>query len=607
MEYVSGGPLVSLWAVVCLALTFWACHRTGALLADRLGLCQSSLVGGEFHLFSIGLGLIAFSLSILAAGLSGVLTTVSAYGILIIFIILPFFFKGGSPGAFLDRAATGESGGRVRLILTILSLVALGLSMLQALTPANGVDALAYHLYLPKEFILNKRIFFLPLTRESLWPLQNEMLFTLGLLLQGTATAQLFHWMFYPLSAAAIYLLARRFYDKQTAMLASAIFLLTPFTFAQASYAYVDICLTFFIFVAVYAFLLADTSDSKRFLFLSGLFSGAAAGTKFLGLDCALILFVFILVRFYRKPDRILVFLSGCAAVAAVWYLRSWWIAGNPVYPLYPRFFNGHGYEIDIAAGVGLGKDLLAFLLFPWNMTMYPVSFGGQMLGPLYLLFLPSLIMCVKKIKSHSRYLLIFAVSYCFILFQQSQQARFYISLTPFMAIGTAYGFYHVLLRRGRFVRVLSVAILIAGFCFYLGQFIYRTRDAWAVVSGSESPENYLLTHERSFRGYRSIQENVRPGEKLLNAAEVRYFYAPSDRDIRHLTQVNVALRSTKKGLTQYLNEENFDTIWLVQDSPKELFDYIEAHFYQLLHTYTFKEKPDYFQYSLFRRPSDKA
>ncbi|MBI3316164.1 MAG: glycosyltransferase family 39 protein, partial [Candidatus Omnitrophica bacterium] len=342
------------------------------MLLRRVCGSLETLSAGEGTLFSLALGLAALSLFMLGLGLLGLVTKLHALALLGFFLVLPWWLEKGKRFSF--SWASGAS------IPFLLMLFAFFLSWLNTTLPPIGNDALAYHLADPKDFILHGRVHPIPLSRESLWPYQTEMLFMLGLLLQGTSLAQALHWVFYPLTAFSIYAFGARFLGRREAVFGALVFVFTPVVFALSGEAYVDLGLTFFIFLSFYAFLLKDTLGELKASLVSGLFCGAALATKYSGLNAAVILTVFWL---WRKPVSLksaLYFILSALAVSGVWYLRSYWILGNPVYPFFSNFFGGRGFEFGIQSSLGTGNGVDSFLLLLWDMTFYPKLFGGDVL-----------------------------------------------------------------------------------------------------------------------------------------------------------------------------------------------------------------------------------
>ena len=93
-------------------------------------------------------------------------------------------------------------------------------------------------------------------------------------------------------------------------------------------------------------------------------------------------------------------FLLSVFAASGFWYIHSWAAIGNPVYPFFPDLFGGSGFKFNIGVNAGMGNNLPAFLKLLWNMTMYPRNFGGEMMGPLFLMFVPLLLPHLKRPKS---------------------------------------------------------------------------------------------------------------------------------------------------------------------------------------------------------------
>jgi len=575
-------------------ITFIVAWRFGRLIISFFPL--AGMEKSEITIFSLGLGLTALSLGIFLFGILGFLTRFSIGMLLAFFLIVPIL----TPRIFPVTLSKHFPWTTENKAIGALLAVVFPLSFLQALAPCTGMDALAYHLYLPKEFLRLGKMIFLPLTRESLWPFNTEMLFMLGLLFQGTTTAQLFHWVFYPLTAFAIYACARRYYGQPTAFWAVVFFTFTPAAFAQSGYAYVDLSFSFFTFLSVYAFLLADTFKDFRFYVLSGIFCGATIGAKYLGLGTFLILTLFTLFRSKFSLKMALVFMVSTLLVGGGWYLRSFLISGNPVFPLYPHLFRGNGYAVAMDAGVSMGKNIWAFLKFPWNVTMFPRFFGGEIIGPFYLILLPLLLLKPKP-RTTSIILASFAFLYTVFLFTQSQHVRFLISVTPFLSLGAGTAFVRGRLN-GKLLKIVSWLVIGPILLLHLGIFFYRLKDKWPVVLGSKSARKWLWEHERSFKGFDYLQQHAKPEDKILNAAEVRYFYTPERLKVIHWPQEIVRLKKQNILVQDYLASEKFDFIWVVAPAEKAFQDYIKDNGYAPVFNYEFTEKPDTFKNTIYRR-----
>ncbi|OGW83090.1 MAG: hypothetical protein A3C47_04705 [Omnitrophica bacterium RIFCSPHIGHO2_02_FULL_51_18] len=593
MEFLSSGPLASGWATLALAAVLFGALRLGAFLLKPLGIPAAELSPLEEKLFSLALGITALSLLVLLLGLAGGLNDVVLWTVLVGCV----FLRG--PANRLERFHFTV----VERFLLVVGGGILFLSWLQALAPPTGNDALAYHLAHPREFLLKGGISHLELTRESLWPYQTEMLFTLGLLLQGTILAQLMHWLFFGLTAVLIFSLGKRFYGQRAGLLSALVFLLTPAAFAQSGQAYVDLSLAFFMLAAAYALVLRGTLGETPSALLAGLMCGAALGTKYLALGPAAILWALLL--FERRGFKpVFIFMLSALAVSAVWYARSWVILGNPVYPFFAGVFGGHGFESQAGKHVGFGKDWLSFLLFPWNVTMHPDRFGGEIIGPLYLMLAPLALLKPEKTSRTGVILGAFTSLTLIFLFTQSQHARFALSVLPVLAVGAGVGLDKAVSAGG----LLKKTVLLVFSCVMLAHgfiYVYRTHKVLAVVSGRVNVEKYLSEHERSYQGHRYLREHLKEGQSVFNAAESRVFYGPKSAVIisdgqplrESLTRRGVSLRD-------FLGREQFDMLWLSAGSDSDILAFARAGGYVQDYAYSFTEEPATYEYLFFKKVS---
>ncbi len=601
MEFVTAGLFPSIWATVLLAGVVFACAGIGALFLAAVVSEENCLSFFEWIIFSISVGIIILSLSILGIGSAGFLRRDVVIILLAGFAILPLLVRKRSyPHIWQIFTSLFKKPLSSKAIFFLLAGAAVLLAWVSAVSPPIGNDALAYHLAHPKEFVLAGKIAYLAGTRESLWPYLTEMLYTVGLLLQGTMLATLFHWFFLVITACAVYTFGKRFFDEKIGCYAVIVFLFTPAAFAQASYAYVDLSLAFYIFMAVYPLILAKKIGYERAAFLSGLFCGGALSTKYLALGVFAILFILWVVT-ARSWRACALFLLGSVLVSMAWYLKSWMILGNPVYPFFHELFNGNGYPSSLGEKVGMGKGFLSFLLLGWNITMHPTSFGGESLGPFYLLFMPWLVPLAKGARKESLVLTLFCFFYVIFIFTQSQQARFFLSAIPLLCVSTAASLCF-LMNKTKWLKCVAGIVLSVVIVLHLGIYIYRTRDLWAVWLGRTGPYQYLMKHERSFEGYSYLKQHIKAGERLFNAGEGRQFYSPLRERVFYNEPFLEALR--KKGLTlsRYLDEERFEYLWISRQSDEAVSEYVRTGPYREVFSYSFKEGTADFYFHIYKR-----
>ena len=171
-------------------------------------------------------------------------------------------------------------------------------------------DALAYHLADPKLFLLQHRIPNLPTEHHSNFPFTMEMLFTVGLLYNGYALANLFHLLMAALTLIGMIGFCSRTLHPVVGWLSAVIFFTTPMVLWETSVAYIDVGLACFATLSAFVAVSADCRKGEKekrrkgatrykqewihplissslhlsTLLLSGLLMGFALGMKYLAL-----------------------------------------------------------------------------------------------------------------------------------------------------------------------------------------------------------------------------------------------------------------------------------------------------------------------------------
>jgi hypothetical protein len=151
----------------------------------------------------------------------------------------------------------------------------------------------------------------------------------------------------------------------------------------------------------------------------------------------------------------------------APFYLKNWIMTGNPLYPLFYQVFGGRGWSADQAryydlliSNLGMGRELIDYLLLPWNLSfrarMDSPMFDG-LIGPVFILALPFAI-GVRRISVEMKIVWV----YCLLAFlfwaSSAQQIRYLIPLFPFLALMVGHTFSYYLNRKFIFL-LLSIFI----------------------------------------------------------------------------------------------------------------------------------------------------
>jgi len=344
--------------------------------------------------------------------------------------------------------------------------------------------------------------------------------------------AKLFHFSMMIFSGLAIYAFTKRYFSRDIAFFASALFFLTPGIFTQATYAYIDLSWTFYAFLGFYAFVLWNFKADKRWLILSAVICAMAADTKYIAATCPFIIFsLLVIIGFFYKKEKALTLRSAVlfSIVAGVvmlpYYIRPYLYTGNPVYPFYIKYIAESGW-CRPDGGFGIDKNILNFVISPWFLTYYPGSlFGGaeSQIGPIYIAFLPGLFL-IKKRDFHISLIILFSCIFFILWFFAFQAVRYLMPIIPFLAILVGYivtNMQDVDKNLSRFIKSTLIFLLIFNFTLSL---YYNKEEISFFARGADAKE-YLAKENKTGKIFHFINKNTSADSKILLVNEIRTFY----------------------------------------------------------------------------------
>ena len=185
-------------------------------------------------------------------------------------------------------------------------------------------------------------------------------------------------------------------------LLAAAIFFAQPLMLWDATSTFIEPGLACAVALSSWNLLRFVREGHRDALILAGLFAGAAAGMKFLGLIAALAVTVTAVLVLWRrlKPAHVLAFALPAVAVALPWYVKNAVLTGNPFYPHIFGGLNGSASdELDAAMeSFGHGHAFTDFLLVPLRLVGDAEAFdGGEFLLPLVVAFAPLIVLLPRS------------------------------------------------------------------------------------------------------------------------------------------------------------------------------------------------------------------
>jgi len=447
------------------------------------------------------------------------------------------------------------------IVLTLLLFVIVSLFITYAPTVAR--DSLDYHLLVPKIFVNQHGVNFVPL-RHSNGPFLTEILYTLSLLVSNETLAHMIHWFFGILLIFALYSFSRNYFSKKVSLLACLIFYSIPGVIIQSTWAYNDLTVAFYGFLAVFGFFRWYEKNDKKMLFLSALFLGLGASCKFTTLLLLPLLIFGILLKTILTKEKFLEvlrlsFIYGLIfiGVCSIWYIKSWIMTGNPFHPFFGSLF-GDSSLASLGDTRGLtGNYVKDILLSPWNITFHGDEiyvYGGR-IGPAFLAFLP-LLFFIRKPKPIIKRILIGCLLFFILLFFFQPRVRFLFLVWALLSLIVAFVTFKLIeITKSKLVKLAVIlSIMLHIFYNFSDNLPYYARTL-PVALGFENKYEYLSKSFESYDLVKYIQDkHIGYNKKLLiwDLKYNQYYYADANFDL--LSRTNFGFENSRINPEEYRN-----------------------------------------------------
>ena len=514
----------------------------GLTILRRIGPIYESRA--EELVFSLGLGLGVLALVVMALGFAHLLYPGAFYALLAAGALL-----GGRELIGLAGRLQGYMrGSRVDwrsfyFWLALLIGCGLVLNLFRALTPAHGaVDPLAYHLALPKLYLLRHYLSFERTLTGALYADNVGMLFLLAIGLRDATLAQVVHWFMGVTTVVAIWCFCRRRFNSEVGVWAAAIYAFTPVFVYFSPVSYVDVGVGMFQFLGLWSLFNWWRESGRRHLVLTAVFMGLAMGSKHTGIFIALVAGGMIAGRsLYNResPMAIVqsVVLYGAVALglALPWYARAMWEAGNPVWPVANSIFHGLPYKGSFSlTTVGEVVEETFFdragELFYWSVASlwewaWSEQWGWQKAtGIYYVALLPGVVVYWRR--PGVRWLVVAGLAYYLLaVLYIDGNPRYNLALFALFSVPA--GYVAEQLSRQR-VRALGLVVRVAFVCTLVGNIgqgyalSYKGVD---YVFSSQTPQGFLIENEGNYQAFRFVDKHLPIDAKVLLQGIVKGYY----------------------------------------------------------------------------------
>ena len=503
-------------------------------------------------------------------------------------------------------------------------LVIIGIFMLAnlflALTPETFFDSLEYHLAVPASYILNHGITPMPYNIFSGFPGNGELLYLVGLVLNGPVTAKLINFLFGVLLLVSVYSFSKKYIGRQAGLFAAALFCIIPLASVNLINTQVDALSAFWFFLSFY--LVVNTAEKgftgkNKTLALAGLFAGFGMGIKYSGLIYAvgivsvLIYYCFKNKAFKKAPEAFAVFFFFALIPIIPWLIKNYLFFGNPVSP-YLAGTPGMLKLLSEQTGAPV-KSFGDFLQLPWTLTITWAKglsrpSASMNLGPALLAFLPFLFWPFLKKgrqKKPLQALLVFIVISTLFWVSMTRITRFFIPGFIFIAVYLGYalsGFLKEDKDEYYSFTVFTVLAVIAVSNFvWVSNINFKNMDPLSLYSGKVTKEQYLSKQRGAypFPYFKAVdflnKIKTEPGSKVLFIGETLAFYckkpfiAGTDYDKVPLVEYLERAKS-EGGLSNVIKKENISLALVNIREAGRLSCYKKVDLFSILKSAEFNE-----------------
>ena len=258
--------------------------------------------------------------------------------------------------------ATLRGGDRSQKVFVGLLCLLLTTIFLRSLLPAIDGDVSSYHLPSVMRYMQAGGFIYLPTLTPTNWPLALQLLYAPLLAFHPEAPTSTLLYLCGILTLGVMALWAHRLIGKHGAIGAIGLYLVIDgFSYQgfwyQMSSSMIDLGLTLFTTCAVYSLYRAKAGSREEeadWVRLSAVFAGLAGTTKLTGIWVIASLCLVLCVVLYRERISIAHILKSVFRYAGTalcfvlpWFIKTWVLTGNPLYPMFYRLFGGREWTAE--------------------------------------------------------------------------------------------------------------------------------------------------------------------------------------------------------------------------------------------------------------------
>ncbi|MEK6288858.1 MAG: hypothetical protein AABO57_24330 [Acidobacteriota bacterium] len=494
--------------------------------------------------------------------------------------------------------------------MALLIFLALGYWVLLLVTsqyPPVHWDSISHHLIIVREFLAQHGPVVVPGIQQPLLPALNHMLFTWAFALKDDVLAQMVEHTFLMLTALGLYAWGKRRNQPALGFAAAAFWVAHPLVRLLGEAAYVDIAITCFAFLGVYALRVFRDSRDAFWWYLGMALLAMCAGVKlpglfFVGIAFPLGLWVLMRPSFKRFSRRsagqesedagqvesrftwkslVLGWTLGLL-ILIPWYGFIAYHTGNPFWPAFAQYSTGIWGAPWVVSGAnellksGVKQATIQnFMTLSVDWIRYPERFNAELHQSLFpLIMIWPLAWIVALFNRSVRWWTLWALAYTVFWFLQAPLLRYWLPALPLAGLALCESLQWLLERIRKSPAFHNAAWVTASILILL----WSGRGVYAEVKGKGLPpatpdarEDFLI-QLNGYLGVKYVNAHADNNDTVcvLSASWLNYYFHQRVIDLRG------TLFQNRKPSFRWPNDQLW-TQWLDYQHVTWIFVYYKA------------------------------
>ena len=393
------------------------------------------------------------------------------------------------------------------ILLASMSILAYCVFLFYAQAPTTTWDPLDYHYVMPSEWLRAGGFVNLPRIMYSNFPASVELIWLIGMALNGDILSNLLTWWMGILLGLTILLIGKKWFSPIAGWIGLTLFLALPIVYTEEMPGgVIDLAVFCFNLLTLHFAIQYAKNENREDFILAILFASNGLAMKHSSLLTSFFAACAILYILYKKNKdnagfkKAFLFFLFSFTLAVPWYLKSFIYTGNPVYPFLEKIFHPDSKlttDILYWSNPNFTRGIFDWITY-WYRVVTDVSmtqFRFRLINGIYLGLLPFIYWAVRK-KGYHRAFIAYSFFIIFLLIYQAPgEPRYMMAAWALLGIALAFGIYESGIMSDSTMRQLIPLALIVPITIMLIMCIHENRKKIDFILGNQDKRSYYMSN----------------------------------------------------------------------------------------------------------------